>query len=150
MSGICSLRTEWMHTLSCVSRTLCDSARLLHRRIRQAILGATCLSIRSTARSIITIDAVVRSMLSGLSGTAKLMPNELTVSKGYEHGPSFFCGRELHLGALAGASLTTFGCGWLLGLSLHSLLHHGEAEATDRTGLSTLVERIIGVESKGD
>jgi hypothetical protein len=35
-------------------------------------------------------------------------------------------------------------------LSLHWLLHHTEAEGTDRRSLDALVDRIIGVESKGD
>ena len=150
MPGICSLALEWIHSLSRVSRHACDSAGLLHRRIRQAILEAACLSIRSTARLIITINAVVRSKVGRLSVTAKLDPNEVTVSNGCGPGLSCFSGRGLYFGALAGASLAAIGCGWLFGLSLHSLLHHREAEPTDRTAFSTLVDRIIGVESKGD
>ena len=148
MPGLCSLGSEWMHTLSCISRNACDSARLLHQRIQVATLGAACLSIRSTARFIIAIKVVVISKLSRPIGAANLDPNEVTVSNGCGHESSCFNGRGLHLGALAGASLAAFGCGWLFGSSLHWFLHRGEAEATDRAALSTLVERIIGLESK--
>jgi hypothetical protein len=41
-------------------------------------------------------------------------------------------------------------CGWLFGLTLYWLFRHRKLEATDRTTLDTLVDRIIGIESEGD
>jgi hypothetical protein len=49
----------------------------------------------------------------------------------------------------AGAVIGTIGCGWAL-LTFHSVLHHTEAEASDRAALDAIVKRIIDVESYDD
>ena len=57
-------------------------------------------------------------------------------------------GWKLHCILATGAVVGTFGCGWAL-LTLHSVLHHKEVEASDRAALDAIVKRIIDVESDG-
>ena len=60
--------------------------------------------------------------------------------------PSRWSGWKVHCILATGALVAIFGCGWAL-LTLHSVLHHKEVEASDRADLDAIVKRIIEVES---
>src|SRR5262249_8086448 len=58
--------------------------------------------------------------------------------------------QRLHFAVLIGAYLAIFACGWLGGLSVYWLFHHGPERLTDGVAFEAIVERIIEVESGGD
>jgi hypothetical protein len=122
----------------------------LAHSLRRTIFAASCLLIRTTARSLIRIQDGIFSIFCRRSLAANLHPDEAAASNRHGGWRARLSGRGLHLVVLAGGGLATFGCGWLFGLTLHWLVHQRQVEATDRAALDSVVRRIIGVESNGD
>jgi hypothetical protein len=117
--------------------------------LQRVILAAIFLLIRAAARFLIRVQTIF-SNFRRWTLAASLNAGGATAP--IRHGSRLlrWRGRRLQPFVLAGACLATFECGWFFGLTLHSLLHQRQVEATDRAALDSVVGRIIGVESNGD
>ena len=151
-AGGCVLyRTVVLSCMLCEFTVMQSLQRLpaLAYALRRAIVGAFCLLIRTAARFLIGIQSLF-SNLRRWNLVAHLHRDGATAANRHGRRLLRLRGRASHSVVLAAASLATFGCGWIFGLTLHSLVHQRQVEATDMAALDTVVGRIIGVESNGD
>ena len=116
------------------------------RRIRRGIFEMSCLSIRTFAQVLIGIQDGLFSIVGSERLAGYWQSHEGIFSN--RNRRSRWSGWKLHCILATGAVVGAFGCGWAL-LTLHSVLHHKEVEASDRAALDAIVKRIIDVESDG-
>ena len=116
------------------------------RRIRRGIFEMSCLSIRTFAQVLIGIQDGLFSIVGSERLAGYWQSHEGIFSN--RNRRSRWSGWKLHCILATGAVVGAFGCGWAL-LTLHSVLHHKEVEASDRAVLDAIVKRIIDVESDG-
>jgi hypothetical protein len=117
-------------------------------RIRLLIFEMLCLLIRTFARVLIGMQNGLFSIVGSerLAGYSQSHEDKLLSPNGSRL--SRLSGWKLHCILAICALVGTFGCGWAL-LTLHSVLHHKEVEASDRAALDASVKGIIDVESDG-
>jgi hypothetical protein len=117
-------------------------------RIRLGIFEMLCLLIRTFARVLIGMRNGFFSIVGSERLAGYWQSHEDTLSSPNRGRLSRWRGWKLHCVLATGAVVGTFGCGWAL-LTLHSVLHHKEVEASDRAALDAIVKRIVDVESDG-
>jgi hypothetical protein len=115
--------------------------------IRLLIFEILCLLIRTFARVLIGMQDSLFSIL-GRDRLAGYWQSHEVILSSPNWGRVSRWGRwKLYCILATGAVVGTIG--WAL-LTFHSVLHHKEVEASDRTALDAIVRRIIDVESYGD